>query len=267
MIILKLGGDVIERARPSLISDLKSAASNERFVIVHGGGDEVTRIAEKLGKSQTFVVSSEGIRSRYTDEETIGIYTMVMCGKTNKEVVSSLQKSGLSAIGLSGVDGAIIRAARKKKLIVVDDKGRKRIVEGGYTGQIKSVNKDLLLTLMQKGYVPVIAPVALGDEFEFLNVDADRAAAHIAGALGAEKLILLTDVAGVYLDGKLVSEMTAQEAKSMMKKVGFGMEKKLLACVEALTMGVNRAIISSGMVQNPVTRATKEESCTVVSNE
>ncbi len=267
MLILKLGGDVIEQAHSSLISDLKRAASKERVVIVHGGGDEVTQIAEKLGKSQTFVVSSEGIRSRYTDAETIEIYTMVMCGKTNKKVVSSLQKGGVSAIGLSGVDGAIIRAVRKKKLIVADDRGRKRIVEGGYTGQIKSINKDLLLTLIQKGYVPVIAPVALGDEFEFLNVDADRAAAHIAGALGAKRLILLTDVAGVYLEGKLVSKMTVHEAKSVMKKVGFGMEKKLLACVEALTMGVNRAIISSGMVQNPVTRATKEERCTVVSNE
>lgn len=266
-ITLKLGGDVVEQAHPSLVSDLKSASARASFVIVHGGGDDVTAIAEKLGKPQSFVVSPEGIRSRFTDKETAGIYTMVMCGKTNKELVSSLQKGGLSAIGLSGLDGAIIRAVRKKKLIVVDERGRKRAIEGGYTGQIKSVNRELLLTLMQKGYVPVIAPVALGDGFEFLNVDADRAAAHVAGALGAENLILLTDVAGVLLGDKLVRKMRSQAAKKMMKEVGFGMEKKLLACIEALSMGVKRVVIASGMVENPVTKAIAEENCTVISNE
>ncbi len=247
----------------SLFTDLKNLVVNHRIMLVHGGGDEVTEIADKLGKPQRFVVSPTGIRSRYTDEETIRIYAMVMCGKNNKEIVSKLEEHGVRALGLSGVDGATIRATRKEKLIIVEN-GRKRIIDGGYTGQITSVNDQLLTLLMEGGYVPVIAPVALGDKYEYLNVDSDRAAAHVAGAVKAKNLVLLTDVSGVMLNDALVPRLELAEAREALKKVGFGMEKKLLACTEALELGVERAIIASGMVEEPITRAIAEENCTVI---
>ncbi|MGH9923660.1 MAG: [LysW]-aminoadipate/[LysW]-glutamate kinase, partial [Nitrososphaerales archaeon] len=136
MIVIKIGGSVVDGLHQSTMPDLKQVTSQDKVILVHGGGKEVTSIAEKLGKEQRFVVSPGGIRSRYTDKETAEIYTMVMSGKINKEIVLMLQKNGINAIGLSGVDGGIIKAERKKKLIIVDERGRKIAIDGGYTGKI-----------------------------------------------------------------------------------------------------------------------------------
>src|SRR2546425_400197 len=263
LITVKLGGDIIKKPDPSLFADLKHASAQHSLILVHGGGDEVTEIADKLGKMQKFIVSPGGIRSRYTDEETVKIYTMVMCGKNNKELVAALEREKIPALGLSGLDGGLIRAERKKRLISVVD-GRKRIVDGGFTGQISKINGDLLTAILKDGYIPVIAPVALGEEFEFLNVDSDRAAAYVAGELKADIIVFLTDVSGVYMENKLIREMKIGEAESTMKKVGFGMEKKLMACVEAVRMGVGKAIIASGKVEEPITQALAEKNCTVI---
>ncbi len=264
ILTIKLGGDIVKKPSRSLFEDLKKIGSNHQIVLVHGGGDEVTEIADRLGKPQRFIVSPTGIRSRFTDQETAGIYTMVMCGKNNKEIVSKMEGQGIQALGISGVDGGTIRAERKKKLVIIEN-GRKRIIDGGFTGQISKVNTQLLTILVDSGYVPVVAPVALGEEYEFLNVDSDRAAAHVAGALKADKLILLTDVAGVILEDKVVDRMNLGQARATLKKVGFGMEKKLLACTEALELGVGKTIICSGLVEDPITRAIAEENCTVIS--
>lgn len=263
LITVKLGGDIIKKPDPSLFADLRRASAEHEMILVHGGGDEVTEMADKLGKKQKFIVSPGGIRSRYTDEETVRIYTMVMCGKNNKELVAALARETIPALGLSGLDGGLIRAERKKKLISVED-GRKRVLDGGFTGQISKVNGDLLTAILREGYIPVIAPVALGEEFEFLNVDSDRAAAHVAGELKSDVIIFLTDVQGVYIEEQLIHEMKVDDAESTMKKVGFGMEKKLLASVEAVRMGVGKAIIASGRVEEPITRALAGDNCTVI---
>jgi [amino group carrier protein]-L-2-aminoadipate 6-kinase len=262
---VKLGGDIIKKPEPSLLADLKRTSNQHSLIIVHGGGDEVTEIADKLGKKQKFIVSPGGIKSRYTDEDTARIYTMVMCGKNNKELVTALERERIPALGLSGLDGGLIRAERKKKLISVEN-GRKRMVDGGFTGQISKVNGDLLSTILKSGYNPVIAPVALGEEFEFLNVDSDRAAAYVAGEVKADIILFLTDVLGVYLEEKLIHTMKVEEAESTRKKVGFGMEKKLLGCVEAVRMGVGKAIIASGKVEEPITQALAERNCTVITS-
>ena len=263
IITVKLGGDIIKKPESSLFADLKRTSTQHSVILVHGGGDEVTEIADKLGKKQKFIVSPGGIRSRYTDEETVKIYTMVMCGKNNKELVAALERERIPALGLSGLDGGLIRAERKKQLISVED-GRKRIIDGGFTGQIRKINGNLLSAILKDGYIPVVAPVALGEEFEFLNVDSDRAAAYVAGELKADTIVFLTDVSGVYMESKLIREMKIGEAESTMKKVGFGMEKKLMACVEAVRMGVGRAIIASGKVEEPITQALAEKNCTVI---
>jgi acetylglutamate/LysW-gamma-L-alpha-aminoadipate kinase len=263
-IVVKVGGSILGGGvNPSIVNDIQSIAKNTRLVLVHGGGDEVTEIAEKMGKQQKFIVSPEGIRSRYTDKETAAIYTMVMVGRLNKEIVAALEKIGLHAVGLSGIDASLIRAERKKKLVVVEE-GRKRIIDGGYTGKIQSTNTELLRSLINMNYVPVVSPVALSEEFEFLNVDGDRAAAYVAGGLKSDKVIFLTDVSGVLMDGKVVERMTVSEARAMLPKIGHGMERKVLASIEAVEMGVKESIIASGMIDNPISNAASHKNCTVI---
>lgn len=266
MIVIKIGGSIVDGLHSTTLQDIQYVLSNDKLVIVHGGGKEVTRIAGKLGKEQRFVVSPGGIRSRYTDKETIEVFTMVMAGKINKEIVSMLLKHGIKAVGLSGIDASMITAERKKKLVIIDERGRKVAIEGGYTGKISRVDTALLNMLLASDYTPVIAPVAIGDEYEMLNVDGDRAAAYVAGALKADRVLFMTDVNGLMMDGKLVEHLTLDEAKRLLPRIGPGMEKKVLACTEALSMGVREAIIASGKVERPISSALKHLNCTVINN-
>lgn len=267
LIVVKVGGSILRGVSSELISDIKNVLSENQTVLVHGGGKEVTEIASKLGKKQEFIVSPNGFSSRYTDKETIEIFTMVMAGKINKQIVSTLQSQGISVVGLSGLDGFLVKAKRKKRLVVVDERGRKRVIEGGYTGTISEVNAPLLWLLIENGYVPVIAPVAAGEEFEPLNVDGDRTAAYIAGALNADRLILLTDVEGLFLDGKLVSKLSVSEAREVLSKIGRGMITKVYAAMEAINQGVGEVLISSGLERLPISSSLKHECGTVISRE
>ena len=266
MITIKFGGSVINDLHPSAIKDIQKLATTEKIVIVHGGGKEVTSVATQLGKEQKFIVSPSGIRSRFTDKDTIEIYTMVMSGRVNKQIVKWLVKSGLKAVGISGIDSGLIRATRKSKLTVINDKGRKMVIDGGYTGKIKSVDSSLLNLLMGEGYLPVVSPIALSEDYEYLNVDGDRAAAYVAGSLQADKIIFITDVSGLIQDDVLVRKLTLNEAKLMLPNIGFGMEKKVLACTEALMMGTREAIISSGRIPNPISSAIGHNEGTVITN-
>jgi acetylglutamate/LysW-gamma-L-alpha-aminoadipate kinase len=266
MIVIKFGGSVLYELHPSIIEDIRKISLDEKMVLVHGGGNEVTSMATKLGKEQKFIVSPSGIRSRFTDKETVEIYTMVMSGKINKIIVKMMVEAGILAVGISGIDAGILRAIRKTKLTVLNEKGRKMIIEGGYTGKIHSVETSLLNTLTENGYLPVVSPIALSENYEFLNVDGDRAAAYIAGNLKADKVIFLTNVNGLHLDDKLVKSLTTAQAKESLPKIGFGMEKKILASTEALMLGAKEVIITSGKVSNPISSALNHEDCTVISN-
>jgi len=264
MITIKIGGSVVDNLHPSTISDIKKIVKQEGVVLVHGGGKEVTKVSEALGKKPEFVVSPSGIKSRYTDKETAEIFTMVMSGKINKTIVRMLQKNGINAIGLSGVDGKIIQAERKKKLLIVNEKGRKQAIDGGYTGKITDVNAPLVQSLLKEGYTPVISPIAISEESDFLNVDGDRAAAYVAGKIQSDKVLFLTNVDGLLIDEKLVKNLTLAEAKEIRPKIGFGMEKKILAATEALDMGVKEALIANGQKENPISSAIAHENCTVI---
>ncbi|MEM0313404.1 MAG: [LysW]-aminoadipate/[LysW]-glutamate kinase, partial [Candidatus Bathyarchaeia archaeon] len=238
-----------------------------RIVLVHGGGDEVTEIASKLGKEQKFVTSPEGFRSRYTDRETVEIYTMVIAGKINKQVVLALQSAGIPAFGLSGLDGALIRANRKKKIIVVDEVGRKRVIDGGYSGKISEVDPRPIELILENGFIPVIAPVALGEECEPLNVDADRTAAYVAASLKADKLVLLTDVDGLMLEGKVIPQLNVSDVEKILTKIGPGMITKVYAAMEAVNMGVSEAIIANGLRNSPISSAVRHSCGTVIKSE
>jgi acetylglutamate/LysW-gamma-L-alpha-aminoadipate kinase len=268
LFVIKMGGSILkEGASSALISDLKEQLKGNRAVLVHGGGVEVTEIATKLGKEQKFIVSPEGFRSRYTDKETVEIYTMVMAGKLNKQIVLALLGQSIPAVGLSGLDGALLKAERKKKLIAVDERGRKKVLDGGYTGKINAVDVDLLQLLLEKGYVPVVTPIAVSNEFEPLNVDGDRTAAILAGALKADRLILLTDVQGLSLKGKPIDKITASEVREVLHSIGQGMSTKVHAALEALSQGVGEVLITSGLGEHPISAALKHEAGTVVTRE
>jgi acetylglutamate/LysW-gamma-L-alpha-aminoadipate kinase len=264
MIVIKIGGSVVDGLHPSALADIKAIAENDKLVFVHGGGKEVTAIATKLGKEQKFIVSPGGVRSRYTDKETADIYTMVMSGKINKAITGMLLRQGIRAVGIAGIDGGVLKAERKKKLLIINEKGRKMMIDGGYTGKINAVDPALIHNLVDNGYVPVVSPIALSEEYDFLNVDGDRAAAYVAGGVKADKVIFITNVNGLMLNEKLVTGMTLEQAKAALPKIGFGMEKKVLACTEAIEMGVKEAIIASGQVEKPISSAIAHNNCTVI---
>jgi len=264
MIVIKIGGSVVDGLHSTTLPDIRGIAKNDRLVLVHGGGKEVTNIATKLGKEQKFIISPSGVKSRYTDKETAEIYTMVMSGKINKAIVGMLLRQDIKAAGITGIDGGLLKAERKKKLLIINEKGRKMAIDGGYTGKIYAVDPSLLDTLLDNEYVPVISPIALSEEFDFLNVDGDRAAAYVAGGVKANKVMFITNVSGLMLDGKLVTNMTLEQAKVALPKIGYGMEKKIIACTEAVEMGVKEAIIASGQVENPVSSAIQHNNCTVI---
>ncbi|MFH1180118.1 MAG: [LysW]-aminoadipate/[LysW]-glutamate kinase [Candidatus Bathyarchaeota archaeon] len=267
LIVVKAGGDLLKDGLPeALIRDIVALRETHKVILVHGGGDIVTDISTKLGHPPKFVLSPKGFKSRYTDKEESSIYTMVMAGKINKEIVTELEKNGISSIGLSGLDAHLIKAERKKQLIIIDERGRRRLIEGGYTGQIKSINTSLISALLDLGVLPVVSPIAQGDEYEALNVDGDRTASAIASALKADRLILLTDVRGIMLNNALVPRLNVRQAEESMEKIGPGMITKVYAAVEAVKNGVKEAIIASGLIADPLTDALENMECTVISN-
>jgi acetylglutamate kinase len=208
-----------------------------RPVLVHGGGPEITEAMKKTGKEPTFI---NGLR--VTDAETVEIVEMVLAGKTNKGIVALLQRQGGKAVGLSGKDGDLIVARRM----------RPDGVDLGFVGEVTEIHPELLQILSREDYIPVISSVAVGPDGETLNINADHVAGRIAGELQAEKLMLLTDVAGILADVKdpssLISEMDATRARALIQSgaVDKGMIPKVEACLMALEGGVPRAHILDG---------------------
>ncbi|MEM2909673.1 MAG: [LysW]-aminoadipate/[LysW]-glutamate kinase [Nitrososphaerota archaeon] len=262
MIVVKAGGRTLTQNRDKILNSIALRA-NRGIIFVHGGGDIVSEYSKRMGIEPKFVTSPQGIRSRYTDEEEMEVYNMVMSGKLNKEIVSYLEKQGVKAVGISGVDACVLRAERKKKIVVLDERGRKRIIDGGYTGTIVSVNAELPQTLIEQGYVVVLSPVAIGTEGELLNVDGDQAAAAVARALRVEILVILTDVDGLILDGQLIREITPREARELLPRIGSGMNRKVMLAAETVEAGVERCIICSGLTEEPLL-AVEHEYGTVI---
>jgi acetylglutamate/LysW-gamma-L-alpha-aminoadipate kinase len=263
--VVKIGGAVLDEGlTESFIEDIKRSLSQTKIVLVHGGGNKVTQIASKMGKEQQFLVSPEGFRSRYTDKETMDIFTMVMAGKINKRIVSSFLAHEIEAVGITGIDGGSVKASRKKQIIAVNETGRKRLVDDSYTGKIESIDPKLISLLLENGYTPVVAPIVISEEFEELNVDGDRMAAHIAGSLRAERLVLLTDVEGLVLNGGMIPKLTLQEAESTLSGIGKGMITKIHAATEAVKMGVGQAIVVSGLQKDPISKSLSGKTGTVI---
>ena len=265
MLVVKIGGSLALDDLSPLFSDIKDLWSRgEDLIIVHGGGRLVTVEAEKMGVKQKFYRNPSGFTTRLTDSETIRVFKMVVGGLLNKDLVAELLKVGVPAIGLSGVDCALVEGERKKRILIIDERGRKRFIYGDYSGKPTRVNSDLLRLFLEKRLVPVIAPIGIDDEFNIINMDGDRVAALIARSLGSKRLIYLTDVDGVVLNGEFVDRLSIEDVESAMRFVSGGMKRKLLASIEALRGGVAEVIIASGLRENPLKNALFHRRCTVV---
>lgn len=215
-------------------------------VIVHGGGPEISRTMERLGKEPVFVGGH-----RVTDAETMEIVQMVLVGKVNQEIVSLINKYGGKAVGLSGKDGNLI-VARRRRGAVSQSPASEGEVDLGFVGDVESVNPEPIRLLSEKGYIPVIAPVGVGLEGESYNINADAVAGHLAAALKADKLIMLTDVEGIFADPEdrttLISSLRTEQAHRMIQdgQIAGGMIPKVEACIRALEGGVARTHIIDG---------------------
>jgi acetylglutamate kinase len=218
-------------------------------VVVHGGGPQIGKYLKELNIPTRFV---EGLR--VTDAPTMDVVEMVLAGKINKEIVNLINTAGGRAVGLSGKDGNLLRAQKMDFYKPRADEPPE-IIDIGLVGEVTAVNTDLIRTLQAQHFIPVIAPVGVGEQGETYNINADTVAGAVAGALNAAKLILLTDVAGV-LDGEgnLVSSLTRRQAVTMMEEgaVSGGMIPKLMCCLEALEEGVAKAHILDGRLPHAV---------------
>ena len=214
-------------------------------VVVHGGGPEITSLLKQLGKKSEFI---NGLR--VTDEETMAIAEMVLVGKINTELVAMLNKQGSKAIGLSGKDGNLIVA--RKYLSDIYENGEIKSVDIGFVGDVEQVNIELIETLLTAGYIPIIAPIGVGINGESYNINADSFAGEIAGALKAEKLLLLTDTKGIYSDfgdeDSFITTLSFESAQELMNegKIDGGMIPKVKACVTALAAGAKKTHIVDG---------------------
>src|SRR5947209_8194701 len=219
----------------------------ERVVVLHGGSDLTNTLSERLGHPVRMITSSGGMVSRYTDGETLRIYAMAVVGQINTELVASLQQQGINALGLAGVDGRLLLARRKSIVRSLTPEGRLQILRDDYTGQVEQVNDSLLRQLLDAGYTPVIAPLALSHEGERLNVDGDRAAAAVAVALQAYALVIMTNVPGLLANADdyttLIRTIAADQLPDYMTCAQGRMRKKLLGAQEALQGGVSKVCI------------------------
>jgi acetylglutamate/LysW-gamma-L-alpha-aminoadipate kinase len=243
----------------AICQDVASLLSKgKRLVLVHGGSDEANQLGEALDYPPRFITSPSGYTSRYTDRRTLEIFIMAVNGKINTLLVEQLQSLGVNALGLSGPDGRLMLAERKAAIQSVES-GKRKVIRDDYTGKIESVNNELLKTLLDAGYTPVIAPLALSQAGEALNVDGDRAAAMIAAALQAESLVLLTAVPGLMRafpdEGTLIHNLPRQRLEEALEYAQGRMKKKILGASEALSGGTGRVIIADGRIASPVSGA------------
>lgn len=242
-IVVKYGGNAMvnEQLREQVMEDIVLLwLIGVKIVLVHGGGPEISEMMNKLGKEPQFV---DGLR--VTDKETMDIVQMVLAGKVNKTLVNLLEMKGGKAIGLSGMDGRLIEASIKDEKL-------------GYVGEIKKIHIKPVTDLLDKGYIPVISTVGCDKSGNTYNINGDTAAAFIAGELGVERLIMMTDIAGILKDkddpSSLITGITVEEAKKLYENgiVSGGMIPKVDCCIEAIDKGVKSVVIMDGRVPHSI---------------
>ena len=242
-IVVKYGGNAMvdDALKAQVMEDVVLLALiGVKVVLVHGGGPEINGLMEKLGKKPEFV---DGLR--VTDAETMDIVQMVLAGKVNKTLVNMLENKGGRAVGLSGMDGRLIEAAQKDPRL-------------GYVGEVVKIHPAPITDLLEKGYIPVVSTIGCDKAGNAYKINGDTAAAYIAGALGAERMLLMTDIAGILRDkddpASLIPEMTVDEAAHLREQgiISGGMIPKVDCCVKAITAGVKRVVIMDGRIPHSI---------------
>ena len=258
MIVVKIGGasgvnlDAVCQDIAGLVQ------SGQKVMVAHGGSAETNEISAQLGHPPRFVTAASGFTSRYTDRETLEIFAMVTNGKINTLVVEKLQQAGVNAFGLSGVDGQLMVARRKDAIRIIEN-GKQRMLRDDYTGKIEGVNIGLLNLLIEAGLTPVVSPLAVSSDGIALNVDADRAAAMLAGAVKAEQLIILTNVPGLMRsfpdETTLIPHLEKNGLEQALSFAEGRMKKKVLGASEALDLGVGKVVFADGRIEQPISHA------------
>lgn len=258
MLVVKVGGgtdinyDFVCRDIKQLVS------SGEKLVLIHGGRGQLNHFLEKINKPQKQLTSVSGYNFYYTDKEAMEYFEMIYCGRNNKMIVEKLQKLGVNAVGLSGLDGRVLEGKRKTALRVVEN-GKKKIIKDDLTGKVEKVNKKLLELLMNNGFVPVLTAPAISYEGDAINIDGDRAAAIVASSLGAENYIILSNIPGLLKDVRdersLITEIRKENSEEFMQYAKGMMKKKVMGAVEALDSGVQRVIFADARIENPIQNA------------
>ncbi len=236
-----------------MLSEIAELCSKgDKIVLVHGGAFFVNEVMESMGLKPVFVKSPSGIVSRYTDLKTLQCYVMAMMW-VNKLITSKLQRLGVNAVGLSGPDAKLLLAKRKDKIVIVDERGRERVIDGGFTGKIVDVNVDLINMLVERDMVPVVAPVAYGGEGSLLNVDSDQVAYSISVKWRPDRVIVLLDVDGLIIGGRVVNRLRFDEALEMVRspEVTGGMRRKLYLSAQIAREGIP-VVITNGLIERPV---------------
>lgn len=227
-----------------------------RLVVIHGGGKQLNELAERMGVEQTVINGR-----RVTDDETLDLAKMIFAGKINTEILAALRKRGIEAVGLSGVDGNIVHAEKRPpKEILNRETGERERVDFGHVGDVLEINADLLCVLLDKDYLPVVSSLGADDEGHIFNINADTIAAEIAVQLEAEKLVLLSDVNGIYLDAAKpetkISHLSIRDAENLIESGAAtgGMIPKLQNLISLLKRGVKSAHVISGTERNALLR-------------
>ncbi|MFD1685158.1 acetylglutamate/acetylaminoadipate kinase [Halobellus litoreus] len=257
-VVVKVGGARAVDPAGAVEDVAELVADGREVVVVHGGSTAVDDTLEELGEEPTYVETPGGVVGRFTDERTMEVFSMVMPGKLNTDLTVTLRNAGVDALGLSGVDGGLLSGPRKSAVRVIEN-GKKKIKRGDHSGKITDVNGSLLETLLADGYTPVVTVPMLADDGVAVNADADRAAAAVAGALGAE-LVVLTDVAGVYADpddaSTLIESVSTPGEFETLKDAAEGfMTKKVMAAKEALDGGAVTVIVADANADDPILAA------------
>ena len=253
-VVVKYGGNAMinEEIKDKVLQDIVFLqCAGLRPVVVHGGGPEITMMLAKAGKKSEFV---SGLR--VTDAESVGLAEMALVGKINTDLVARLNVLGGSAVGLNGKDARLVKA--KKHLADVYENGEVNLVDIGFVGNVEAINTGLIEVLLDAGYIPVIAPTGVGNNGETYIINADSVAGEIAGALNAEKLLVLTDVKGIYSDYKdessFISTLSFEKAQELIIRgnIDGGMIPKVKACITALSGGAKKAHIIDGRSEHTI---------------
>ena len=258
MIVVKVGGGK-ELNIDAVVADIAALrAAGTDLLLVHGGAETTNEVAAALGHPPQFVTSESGYVSRRTDRRTLEIFEMVYCGQLNKMWVEKLQRAGVNAVGLSGLDGRIFEGKRKDTLRVRVN-GKRMVLRDDWTGTVDRVNTHLLRTLLDAGYFPVLTPPAASEQGEAINVDGDRAAAMVAAAFNADALVILSNVPGLLREfpdeSSLIREIPRAKADDFMQFAQGRMKKKVMGAVEAIGEGVQKVIFADGRIDAPISAA------------